>query len=80
MGETAPLIFTSGNSLTVPSGLTGPASWAASMPYTIWSYITNPYEYLKIKAHTTALGLMIMVLAIDLVANLISRKITRRIV
>jgi phosphate transport system permease protein len=80
MGETAPLIFTSGNSLTVPSELTGPASWAASMPYTIWAYITNPYEYLKIKAHTTALGLMIMVLAIDLVANLISRKVTRRLV
>jgi phosphate transport system permease protein len=85
MGETAPLIFTSGNSLTSPEirwidDLVGPESWVASMPYTIWAYISEPAEYLNIKAHATAVALMIMVLAIDIVANIISRKVTRRLV
>jgi phosphate transport system permease protein len=80
MGETAPLIFTAGNNLSVPTELTGPGSWIASMPYTIWAYISDPREYLQVKAHGTALALMMMVLAIDLVANLISRKVTRRLI
>jgi len=80
MGETAPLIFTAGNNLIVPTSVTGSASWVASMPYTIWAYITDPREYLQAKAHGTALTLMIMVLTIDVIANLISRKVTRRLV
>jgi phosphate transport system permease protein len=80
MGETAPLIFTSGGSLTTPSELIGPGSWVASMPFTIFSYISDPRVYLNIKAQATALALMTMVLAIDLVANIISRKVTRRLV
>jgi phosphate transport system permease protein len=80
MGETAPLIFTAGNSLIVPTELTGSGSWVASMPYTIWAYISDPREYLQAKAHGTALALMIMVLTVDVVANIISRKVTRRLV
>ncbi|MHA2027279.1 MAG: phosphate ABC transporter permease PstA [Candidatus Thorarchaeota archaeon] len=80
MGETAPLIFTAGNSLSVPTELAGSGSWVASMPYTIWAYISDPREYLQEKAHGTALALMIMVLAVDVVANIISRKVTRRLV
>jgi phosphate transport system permease protein len=80
MGETAPLIFTAGNNLSVPTSLTGSGSWVASMPYTIWAYISDPREYLQAKAHGTALALMIMVLTIDVVANLVSRKVTRRLV
>ena len=80
MGETAPLIFTAGNSLSVPTELTGSGSWVASMPYTIWAYISDPREYLQAKAHGTALALMIMVLTVDVVANIISRKVTRRLV
>lgn len=80
MGETAPLIFTAGNSLSVPTELVGPGSWVASMPYTIWAYVSDPRAYLQEKAHGTALALMIMVLAIDLIANIISRKVTRRLV
>ncbi len=80
MGETAPLIFTAGNSLSVPTELTGSGSWVASMPYTIWAYISDPRSYLQEKAHGTALALMMMVLAIDLIANVISRKVTRRLV
>ncbi len=80
MGETAPLIFTAGNSLSVPTELTGSGSWVASMPYTIWAYVSDPRAYLQDKAHGTALALMMMVLAVDLVANLISRKVTRRLV
>lgn len=80
MGETAPLIFTAGNSLSVPTELTGSGSWVASMPYTIWAYVSDPRAILQDKAHGTALALMMMVLAIDLVANIISRKVTRRLV
>lgn len=80
MGETAPLIFTAGNSLSVPTELSGSGSWVASMPYTIWAYVSDPRAYLQDKAHGTALALMIMVLAVDLVANVISRKVTRRLV
>jgi phosphate transport system permease protein len=80
MGETAPLIFTSGNSLTTPTQIVGSGSWVASMPYTIWAYISEPAEYLNIKAQATAVALMTLVLAIDIVANLISRKVTRRLV
>lgn len=80
MGETAPLIFTAGNSLSVPTELTGSGSWVASMPYTIWAYISDPREYLQAKAHGTALALMIMVLTVDVIANIISRKVTRRLV
>ncbi|RLI57201.1 MAG: phosphate ABC transporter permease PtsA [Candidatus Thorarchaeota archaeon] len=80
MGETAPLIFTAGNSLSVPTELVGSGSWVASMPYTIWAYISDPRNYLQEKAQGVALTLMIMVLAIDVIANLISRKVTRRLV
>jgi phosphate transport system permease protein len=80
MGETAPLIFTAGNSLSVPTELAGSGSWVASMPYTIWAYISDPRAYLQEKAHGTALALIIMVLTVDVVANIISRKVTRRLV
>jgi phosphate transport system permease protein len=80
MGETAPLIFTAGNSLSVPTEISGSGSWVASLPYTIWAYISDPREYLQAKAYGAALGLMAMVLAVDVIANIISRKVTRRLV
>ncbi|MFX0045760.1 MAG: phosphate ABC transporter permease PstA [Candidatus Hermodarchaeota archaeon] len=80
MGETAPLIFTAGNTLGVPTSITGGGSWVASLPYTIWAYITDPREYLQVKAHGAALVLILMVLVVDLIANIIMRKITRRVV
>jgi phosphate transport system permease protein len=80
IGETAPLIFTSGNSLFAPSELLGPSSWVASIPYTIYLYIIDPRDYLNQKAYAAALVLMMIVLAIDLIANVISRKVTRRLV
>ncbi len=80
MGETAPLIFTAGNSLSVPTELTGSGSWVASLPFTIWAYTSDPREYIQAKAHGAALGLMIMVLTVDVIANIISRKVTRRLV
>lgn len=80
MGETAPLIFTTGNNLLAPTELVGPGSWVASMPYTIWAYITDPRSYLQAKAHATALTLLLMVLVVDVAANIISRKVTRRVV
>ncbi|MHA2003612.1 MAG: phosphate ABC transporter permease PstA [Candidatus Thorarchaeota archaeon] len=80
MGETAPLIFTAGNTLGVPTSVTGGGSWVASLPYTVWSYITDPREYLQAKAHGAALVLLLMVLVVDIIANIALRKLTRRIV
>ncbi|MHA1247561.1 MAG: phosphate ABC transporter permease PstA [Candidatus Thorarchaeota archaeon] len=80
MGETAPLIFTAGNNLGAPTSLFGPGSWVASMPFTIWAYISDPRPYLQVRAHSTALVLLLMVLAVDVAANYASRKITRRLV
>ncbi len=80
MGETAPLIFTAGNNLQAPTSFVGPGSWVASMPYTIWAYVSDPRSYLQAKAHATAITLLAMVLAVDIVANLISRRVTRRLV
>jgi len=80
MGETAPLIFTAGNTLGVPTSVTGGGSWVASLPYTVWSYITDPREYMQAKAHGAALILLLMVLAVDIIANIVLRKLTRRIV
>ena len=80
MGETAPLIFTAGNSLSVPTELVGSGSWVASVPYTIWAYISDPRAYLQEKAYGAALSLMLMVLVVTVIANLISRKVTRRLV
>ncbi len=80
MGETAPLIFTAGNTLGVPNSITGGGSWVASLPYTIWAYITDPRQYLQAKAHGAALVLILMVLVVDVIANIIMRKITRRVV
>ena len=80
MGETAPLIFTAGNSLQEPTSITGPGSWVASMPYTIWAYISDPRSYLQEKAHSTAITLLATVLTVDLAANFVSRRVTRRLV
>ncbi len=80
MGETAPLIFTTGNNLGLPTDLMGPGSWVASMPYTIWAYISDPRSYLQVKSQGTALTLLIMVLMIDATAQIVSRKVTRRVV
>ncbi len=80
MGETAPLIFTSGNNLGAPTSLFGPGSWVASMPFTIWAYISDPRPYLQVRAHSTALALLLIVLAVDIVANYASRRLTRRVV
>ncbi|MEM2142467.1 MAG: phosphate ABC transporter permease PstA [Candidatus Thorarchaeota archaeon] len=79
MGETAPLIFTAGNSVSLPTTFTGPGSWIASMPFTVWAYISDPRSYLQEKAHATAFTLLVMVLLVDLLANYLSRKFTRRL-
>lgn len=77
MGETAPLLLTSGNSIFLPENL---GSFVASMPLTIYSYLINGQAHLYDKAHGTALALMIIVLLVDVAANIISRRVTRRLV
>ncbi len=80
IGETAPLLFTTGNNLGLPNSLFGPGSWVASLPLTIYLYIMDPRDYLVVKAHAAALTLLLIVLIVDVIANLASRKITRRVV
>jgi phosphate transport system permease protein len=78
IGETAPLLLTAGFNVFTPIGV---FDQVASMPYVIYFYLAQPEATgLPIKAHATALALMIIVLAVDVVANYISRKVTRRLV
>jgi phosphate transport system permease protein len=78
IGETAPLLLTAGFNIFTPISF---FDQVASMPYVIYFYLAQPANTnLPVKAHATALALMIIVLAVDIVANYISRKVTRRLV
>lgn len=78
IGETAPLLLTAGFNVFTPISF---FDQVASMPYIIYFYLAQPSSTgLPTKAHATALALMIIVLAVDIVANYISRKVTRRLV
>jgi phosphate transport system permease protein len=77
VGETAPLILTAGYSIFTPTGLD---SYVASMPFLIWFYYGHSDPVLRGKAPGVALSLLLMVLAVDVIANLVSRKVTRRLV
>ncbi|MHA1713058.1 MAG: phosphate ABC transporter permease PstA [Candidatus Ranarchaeia archaeon] len=73
IGETAPLLFTAGYSIYVP---TSPCDWAASLPFIIFKFWSESFRPdMMRRAYSAALFLMMMVFLIDLVANYICRKI-----
>ena len=71
-GETAPLLFTAGYNFDSPWSL---LDAAASLPFTIYSFIIHYDPLLNQKAYSTALVLILIVLTIDLAANWVSRKV-----
>lgn len=76
LGETAPLLFTAGYSIFIPRS---PWDWAASMPFIIFKFWSESFRPGVIeKAYGTALVLMLIVFIIDVVANYITVKITRK--
>jgi len=71
-GETAPLLFTAGYNFDSPWSL---LDAAASLPFTIYSFIIHYDPLLNQKAYSTALVLILIVMAIDLAANWASRRV-----
>jgi phosphate transport system permease protein len=71
-GETAPLLFTTGYNDDSPRSI---FDAVASLPFTIYLYANHHELIVQQKAYTSSLVLISMVLAVSVVANIISRKI-----
>jgi phosphate transport system permease protein len=73
MGETAPLLFT----VSLATGLTGNLNGLMnSLPLQIYTDITNPRDVIVARAWGAALTLVALVLILNVVARLISRRST----
>lgn len=71
MGETAPLLFT----VSVATGLTGNLNGLMnSLPLQIYTDITNPRDVIVARAWGAALTLVALVLILNVIARLISRR------
>jgi phosphate transport system permease protein len=67
-GETAPLLFTSGNNAYMSSGFTQPT---ASLPVMIYLRATAPYEDWHRQAWAAGMVLLLLVLLANIAARLI---------
>lgn len=67
-GETAPLIFTSLGSTFWSPGVDHPT---ASLPVTIWTYATGPYDDLHRQAMAAGFVLLMFILTINVTARLV---------
>jgi len=65
-GETAPLLFTAGNSRHWPAGVN---DWIASVPVQIYTYAISPYDEWHAQAWAGALVLITLVLILSLAAR-----------
>jgi len=70
-GETAPLLFTAGATLKTSYGL---GSFMNSLPVQIYSDVTSPTESVEHRAWGAALTLVVMILILNLIARLVSRR------
>jgi phosphate transport system permease protein len=70
-GETAPLLFTAGATLKTSSNL---GSFMNSLPVQIYSDVTSPTESVEHRAWGAALTLVVMILILNLIARLVSRR------
>jgi len=70
-GETAPLLFTAGATLKTSFGL---GSFMNSLPVQIYSDVTSPTESVEHRAWGAALTLVVMILILNLIARLVSRR------
>ena len=70
-GETAPLLFTSGATLKTNTDL---GQFMNSLPVQIYSDVTSPTEAVEQRAWGAALTLVTMILLLNLIARLASRR------
>ncbi|HED04650.1 MAG TPA: phosphate ABC transporter permease PstA [Candidatus Fraserbacteria bacterium] len=70
-GETAPLLLTSLNNNFWPHSLSDPTP---SLPYFIFYYATSPFKQWQQQAWAAALVLVGMILILNIIAKLLSRK------
>jgi phosphate transport system permease protein len=70
-GETAPLLFTSGTTFKTNTDL---SQFMNSLPVQIYSDITNPTTAVVDRAWGTALALVTLILLLNVIARLISRR------
>ncbi len=70
-GETAPLLFTAGATLKVSTNLSG---FMNSLPVQIYSDVTSPTTSVVERAWGAALTLVVMILLLNVIARLISRR------
>lgn len=73
IGETAPLLFTTGYNFDAPWGL---LDAVASLPFTIYLYALQGHtEIIRMRAYTTAIVLVVIVFVVDMIANWASKKV-----
>ncbi len=73
IGETAPLLFTTGYNFDAPWGL---LDAVASLPFTIYLYALQGHtEIIRMRAYTTAIVLVAIVFVVDIIANWASKKV-----
>ncbi len=70
-GETAPLLFTAGATLKTSFGL---GQFMNSLPVQIYSDVTSPTASVEHRAWGAALTLVVMILILNLIARLVSRR------
>jgi phosphate transport system permease protein len=70
-GETAPLLFTAGATLKTSASL---SSFMNSLPVQIYSDVTSPTASVEHRAWGAALALVAMILLLNLIARLVSRR------
>jgi phosphate transport system permease protein len=70
-GETAPLLFTAGATLKTSSNL---GQFMNSLPVQIYSDVTSPTTAVEHRAWGAALTLVVMILIVNLIARLVSRR------
>ncbi len=75
-GEAAPMLFTAFGNPFMSTSLDAPI---ATLPHTIFVYATSPYEDWKSKAWGTALVLIVLVLALNVIARSVVGWRTRRL-
>jgi phosphate transport system permease protein len=70
-GETAPLLFTAGQTLQTNAGL---GSFTNSLPVQIYSDVTSPTTAVVNRAWGAALTLVALILLLNVIARVISRR------
>jgi phosphate transport system permease protein len=70
-GETAPLLFTAS---TTNVTTFNPSNFMNSMPVQIYSDVTSPTNAVVARAWGTALTLVVLILIVNLLARLVSRR------